>query len=160
MVRVKKRYLVVQIQFENANSRYAQEDIYYAIKDSINKLYGDFGSAAYTSNLVVKYLNPHTSIFFLQCLRDHYKHVRTAMTFVTVVAKNRCALTCLKVTATMKLAERFLLEFNVKAMNVLYGRCRTLGEKKQMLFYMEEFDIPTKKYTEELQTDVDVGGGG
>ena len=151
MVRVKKRYLVVKIQFdETKRSSYQQEDIYYSIRQSIRHLYGDFGDAIYSEKLVVKYLNPHTSIFFLQCLRDHYKQTRAAVSFVTVVNKQRCALTCLKAAATIKLAERFLLNYNIKGMGLMYSKCKTLGEKKKMVELMEEFSIPY----EDVNTDV------
>ena len=143
MVRVKKRYFVVQIQFDDTtNASYQQEDIYHALRQSITKLYGDFGEATYSQKLVVKYLNPYTSIFFLQCLRDHYKQTRVALSFVTVVNKQRCALTCLKVAATIKMAERFLLNMNVKGMGLLYNQCKTPGEKRRMAEVMEEFSIP------------------
>merc|ERR1712189_72009 len=103
-------------------------------------------AAVYAHKLVVKYLNPYTSVFFLQCLRDHYKQTRAAVSFVNVVNKQRCALTCLKVAATIKMAERFLLAYNIKGMNILYHGCKTTVEKRKMIELMEEFDIPTQQY--------------
>ena len=146
MVRIKKRYLVIRFEFLNSKSKRTidREDIFQAVKGTLKELYGDYGVAAYGPHLNVKYTNPHTSIFFLQCLRDHYKQIRACVTFVKVMQKELCVLTCLKVAATIKLAERFLLAYNIKAMNVLYKRCKTPMEKNNLLKLMKEFDVPVE----------------
>lgn len=146
MVRIKKRYLVIRFEFPNSKSKRTidREDIFQAVKRTLKELYGDYGVAAYGPHLNVKYTNPHTSIFFLQCLRDHYKEIRACVTFVKNMQKELCVLTCLKVAATMKLAERFLLAYNIKAMNILYTKCKTPTERNNMSKLMKDFDLPVE----------------
>lgn len=145
MVRSKNRYLVIRVQFdchESAkNAKTDDQSIYQAIRSSIQELFGSVGVGKFGMELETKYWNPFTGISFVKCQRDFYKEVRTAITFIKLINKHLCAVHCLYVAATIKSAEKFLLDYNTDKMNILLKKCKTPTEKKIILEKMEELDI-------------------
>ena len=143
MVRKKVRYLVTQIQYEDEkiDTSVTQDDIFHALHISVKELYGDYGVAVYTMKIWIKYTNPYTGIFFLQCPQDHHKEIRTSLTFVKLLKRKRCVLNCIYLAATIKSAERYLLDYNAEKMNIMYERCKTPQEKRDVLKFMKELNI-------------------
>ena len=143
MVRKKQRYLIGRLQYidDEINAAVTREDILYSIRESIKDLYGDYGVGAYSVLLFVCYSNPYTGVFFLQCPRDNHKQIRTCLTFVKMVRRVQCVMTCIHMTATIKSAEKYLLEYNKKKMKIVYEKCKTPQEKREVLQFMKEVNI-------------------
>ena len=134
MVRKKSRYLVAKIQYNDnkIDLNLDADTIKNAIRNTINELFGEYGMAAYAQGIFVKYCNPYTGIFFLRVDRDHHCHIRTCVSFVKMLRQRLCVLSCIHVTGTLKSAERFLLDYNTKEMQVMYDRCKTPIEKQKI----------------------------
>lgn len=145
MVRYKSRYFVVKVKY--ADDRWDlniyEKDIKEVIKTSVEELYGDYGIATYCNKMFVKYVNPYTQIFFVQCARDYHKEIRTAISFVKQLRSKFCTLTCIYMGATIKSAERFLLDYNTKTLQRLYANCKDPMEKRRLMQVMANKNIAT-----------------
>ncbi|EOA86891.1 RNA-binding protein pop5 [Exserohilum turcicum] len=101
MVRVKNRYLVVNLLYPepSAKSKTPLPDlvqmhsptpdalkpgfIVRMIRDGVEELFGDYGSGMVSSGLKVNYYSPSTSTAIIRCPRDHYEMVWAALTYTT-----------------------------------------------------------------------------
>jgi RNase P/RNase MRP subunit POP5 len=143
MVRKKNRYLVVKIRYEDdkIDVNLQQEDIKKCIKGMVKELYGDYGLSTFCSGMFVKYNNPYTGVFFLQVARDYHREVRTCVSFVKMLRQRLCVLSCIHVTATLKSAEKYLLDYNTRKMKFVYERCKNPVEKQKLLNIMQELGL-------------------
>ena len=134
MVRKKSRYLVAKIQYNDnkIDLNLDQDMIRNAIRNTVKELFGEYGMATFTQGMFVKYCNPYTGIFFLRVERDYHCHIRTCVSFIKELRQRLCVLSCIHVTGTLKSAERFLLDYNTKKMQVMYDRCKTPLEKQKI----------------------------
>ncbi|KAI5463109.1 Rpp14/Pop5 family-domain-containing protein [Mariannaea sp. PMI_226] len=127
MVRIKERYLLVNIIYPPDPVRAAKENLPQSvlqrqptverltpqallkgIKTEVASLFGDYGSGALATNLSVKYLSLATSTFILRCSRAHYQMVWSALTFMDHVPVNdgrQCIFRVTRVSGTIRKAE-------------------------------------------------------
>lgn len=135
MVRIKQRYLLVNILYPEASdtspaSKSAQPlpDIVYfrqptpddltpqllvrAIRESIALFYGDYGVGVASNGLAVKYLSNATSTVIVRCSREHFRLVWAALTWMTHLPKaskqtqaRPCIMRVVKVSGTIRKAE-------------------------------------------------------
>jgi len=109
MVRFKKRYFVVQFDYEKDISEPSHnkqnfkpralhnlkplhihdEDLVLAIKDIVEKIHGDFGRAAITPGLRAIYSNPETHLALIQCRHGPHLLVGSSLSFLTNVNKEK-----------------------------------------------------------------------
>ncbi|KAG8167903.1 hypothetical protein KVR01_003592 [Diaporthe batatas] len=129
MVRIKERYLLVDIVYPEAAQNQAKtglpdilvynqptanacnaRSIQYAIKAQVTDLFGDFGAGAVERSLRVKYLSNATSTCILQCSREHYRLVWAALTIMKHVPTKQgpglpCIFRVVRVSGTIKKVE-------------------------------------------------------
>ncbi|KAJ0115353.1 rpp14 family protein [Diaporthe amygdali] len=129
MVRIKERYLLVNIVYPEAVQDQAKaglpdlllynqptanacngRSIQYAIKAQITELFGDYGAGAVERSLRVKYLSNATSTCILQCSREHYRLVWAALTMMKHVPTKQgpglpCVFRVVRVSGTIKKVE-------------------------------------------------------
>ncbi|KAI9167175.1 Ribonuclease P/MRP protein subunit POP5 [Paramyrothecium foliicola] len=127
MVRIKERYLLVNILYPPASAKPAQSSVpdlivhhqptierltpqalLKAIRTEVSTLFGDYGAGAIDGRLSVKYLSLATSTFILKCSRAHYKLVWSALTFmdhVPVRDGRECIFRVVRVSGTIRKAE-------------------------------------------------------
>ena len=135
MVRLKVRYLVGKIQFEDGkvDINLKHWEIPYELEWSMQNLYGQYGVAVYLRGIGVKYVNPFTGMFFLKCKRDFHKQLHAALTSMTLFKKQRCNIQVLHMAATLKRAEQWLLNYNKKEMSRMYKESKTPLERQEIL---------------------------
>ena len=92
MVRLKHRYLIVQIIFEqaNANEKINMVDILNVLKDRFLELYGDVGFGTYAKSLALKYYNNEHNLFILRCTRDGEINVRLGLSCLQNIKQINC----------------------------------------------------------------------
>ncbi|KAL2282480.1 hypothetical protein FJTKL_10573 [Diaporthe vaccinii] len=129
MVRIKERYLLVDIVYPEAAQNQVKaglpdllvynqptanacnaRSIQYAIKAQITDLFGDYGAGAVERSLRVKYLSNATSTCILQCSREHYRLVWAALTMMKHVPTKQgpglpCIFRVVRVSGTIKKVE-------------------------------------------------------
>ncbi|KAH6895261.1 Rpp14/Pop5 family-domain-containing protein [Thelonectria olida] len=127
MVRIKERYLLVNIVYPPDPARAAKENLpdcllhhqptidkltpqalVKGIRAEAASLFGDYGAGAFASNLWVKYLSLATSTFILRCSRAHYQMLWSTLTFmdhVPVRDGRACIFRVVRVSGTIRKAE-------------------------------------------------------
>ncbi|KAL8296998.1 hypothetical protein RB601_003477 [Gaeumannomyces tritici] len=126
MVRIKERYLLVNILYPDAlkDSKPGEPDlavlhrpttndltpqaILRAVRAQVNSIFGDYGSGLIERGLQLKYLSNATSTFILRVHREHYRLVWAALTFMDrVPIKNGlpCTFRVIHVGGTMRKVE-------------------------------------------------------
>ncbi|KAH9891479.1 Rpp14 family protein [Xylariomycetidae sp. FL2044] len=126
MVRIKERYLLVNILYPNAlgsrpdlpdvvlvnqptTDQLTPQSLLRALRGEVASLFGDYGSGAIEAGKVsVKYLSHATSTFILRTSRESYRLVWSALTFmdsVPVRNGNPCTFRVVHVSGTMRKTE-------------------------------------------------------
>lgn len=132
MVRIKHRYLLVQILYPSSSTTKPKSDVpesilfhaptvsyitastlLYLLRTQISLLFGDYGSGVLAAGLSVKYFSSATSTAIIRCPRAHYRLAWAALTFVTELppakkgapSGERCVLRVLRVSGTIKKVE-------------------------------------------------------
>ncbi|VUC19969.1 unnamed protein product [Clonostachys rosea] len=129
MVRVKERYLLVNIIYPPEDSRAGNSSkpnlivqhqpttenltpgiLVRALKAQVASLFGDYGAGCLESDLSVKYLSLATSTVIIRCSRDHYQMLWSALTFMDRVPTKDgtgrpCIFRVVRVSGTIRKAE-------------------------------------------------------
>ncbi|KAL8837964.1 MAG: hypothetical protein Q9170_002336 [Blastenia crenularia] len=135
MVRIKNRYLLVNILYpkspqqhnkinrptavpDSIQFRWPTPDaltpqlLVKAIRDQILFMYGDYGYGISFTGLHVKYLSPATSTAIVRCSRANYELVWAALTFMTHLPQlpeqsilQPCVMQVVRVSGTVRKAE-------------------------------------------------------
>ncbi|OAA37437.1 Rpp14 family [Metarhizium rileyi] len=127
MVRIKERYLLVNIifppdvtsssaakvpdfvvQHQPTVERLTPQALLKAIRAEVGLLFGDYGLGALEGNLSVKYLSLATSTFILRCHRAHYRMLWSALTCMDRVPTKDgrpCIFRVVRVSGTIRKAE-------------------------------------------------------
>merc|ERR1711915_293916 len=87
-------------------------EIPYELEWTVQNLYGQYGVAVFLRTVNVRYANPYTGMFFLRCKRDFHQQIQAALTSMTLFKKQRCTIQIVHSAATLKRAEKWLLERN------------------------------------------------
>ena len=143
MVRKKQRYFVVEIFYEDdrVDFNLSKEDIFYAIRSSVQELYGDYGIGAFSLDVFVKYVNPYTKLFFLQAPREYQVEIRTCLSFIKMLRNYICVFNCIYVTATIKSAELFLLQRDKEKLHALYKNCNNVSDRAKIMECMKKLNV-------------------
>ncbi|KAM3424043.1 hypothetical protein BST61_g11406 [Cercospora zeina] len=133
MVRIKHRYLLVNILYPNEEKRNARnanktEDelpwavqfrspssdqfnggtMHKMIKNGVSELFGDYGAGKIAGSLQIKYCSSATSTAIVRVAREHYRLVWAALSFVTKLPKpldQPCVVQVVRVSGTIKKVE-------------------------------------------------------
>ncbi|RXG52427.1 hypothetical protein Avbf_08072 [Armadillidium vulgare] len=104
MVRVKRRYFVLQVKYPERPNHHAKYDnsLKKAVLKAVEKLYGEFGMAAFTNSYQFKYSNKETGVYY------------TCLPSITAIENERVSITTLHVAATLRHGHIFLkCEFRI-----------------------------------------------
>ena len=132
MVRLKHRYLLVQILYPSPSpdiaksttaadpvalyaptpQRITPSSLVYLIRNQVALLFGDYGSGVLAAGLAVKYFSNATSTVIVRCPRAHYRLAWAALTFTTELPADRkgtagqpCIFRVVRVSGTIKKVE-------------------------------------------------------
>ncbi len=133
MVRIKHRYLLVQILYPSSSavktpksevpesilfqaptaSHITASTLLYLLRTQISLLFGDYGSGVLAAGLSIRYFSNATSTAIVRCPRARYRLAWAALTFVTELpaAKKgasggeRCVMRVVRVSGTIKKVE-------------------------------------------------------
>ncbi|CAG8972181.1 hypothetical protein HYALB_00007323 [Hymenoscyphus albidus] len=148
MVRIKNRYLLVNILYpklESATSKTPIPDVVAfnqptsssldqnvllkAIRAQVLELFGDYGSGAVLDSLQIKYFSQATSTFILRVSRSHYQIAWAALSFMTkepVKNGKNCVFRVVRVSGTIRKAEE---EGIRRAKEIVIMARREMGEQ-------------------------------
>ncbi|XP_056408281.1 ribonuclease P/MRP protein subunit POP5 [Hyla sarda] len=135
-MRFKHRYLLCELLLEDPRwkQHISQGTVLYNVKETVARLHGDFGAAACSLGLSVKYLNAYTGIILLRCRKDVYHLLWSSLPFITSL-ENRgpryaCFINTLHVGGTIRICQKFLIRYNRKQLMLLLKNCTNPEEKE------------------------------
>ncbi|KAK9457611.1 ribonuclease P/MRP protein subunit [Dipodascopsis uninucleata] len=77
-----------------------------AIRDSINRNFGDLGAGLVRSSLNLRYYSKATSMGIVRVSRDHFRLVWAALTFINEIADQKVVVTVEHVSGTMRKCQK------------------------------------------------------
>jgi ribonuclease P/MRP protein subunit POP5 len=135
MVRIKHRYLLVQILYPSSTetaatsrksetpdsilfhaptaSHITSPTLLHLLRTQISLLFGDYGSGVLAAGLSIKYFSNATSTAIVRCPRAHYRLTWAALTFITelppaskgAAVGERCVFQVVRLSGTIKKVE-------------------------------------------------------
>lgn len=113
MVRLKTRYLVVEVSGARKLD-VKKEDVYYLIRESIGKSYGDLGSGLSQFAFQVLYYNTQTRLAVVRCAREMCKMVETSLVFVTDAHNQDISIRVARVCGSGRTCREYLLKYSLE----------------------------------------------
>lgn len=115
MVRVKHRYILFEVIYENQNSldiNVADRQVLHVVKTSLKHNFGDYGGGLVGHSLWLKYYSVETGSGIIRCHRDHQHLLQAALTLVTSVGSKACYIKTLHVSGTIQKCQLLLVKRN------------------------------------------------
>ncbi|RGP78454.1 rpp14 family [Fusarium longipes] len=159
MVRIKERYLLVNIVYPPDPAKAAKSNLpdsvlhhqptiekltpgalIKGIRAEVASLYGDYGSGA-LATCSVKYLSLATSTFILKCPRAHYQMLWSTLTFmdhVPVKDGRPCIFRVVRVSGTIRKAEEEAIR---QAKKLILAAKEDTGSKSSLSSLREKDEI-------------------
>ncbi|KAG8455810.1 hypothetical protein GDO86_001852 [Hymenochirus boettgeri] len=135
-MRFKSRYLLCELVLEDPRLRQniTHGTVLHNVREAVARTHGDFGFAACTVSLSVKYLNVYTGIILLRCRKDFYQILWSSLPFITSL-DNRgqrfpCFINTLHVGGTIRTCQKFLIKYNKNQLLQLLKNCTSTEEKE------------------------------
>ncbi|XP_028400743.1 ribonuclease P/MRP protein subunit POP5-like [Dendronephthya gigantea] len=134
MVRLKSRYLLMEIQFEDGlvDQSLTSGNVYHEIMRSVENTYGHYGFSCVKMTFKVKYVNPFTGVVFVKCSRDYFRMLWHAATFVKEINARQCSINTLHLSGTINSCQRFLIKHNKKQLQKMLAQSKTSAEKQKI----------------------------
>ncbi|KAG4073782.1 hypothetical protein HA402_001006 [Bradysia odoriphaga] len=136
MVRVKFRYVVVQIVPEDDNKKgglaFTDLSIAQCIIKNVQKYYGDVGVAAIRSGLKCKYCNEQTRIAIIRIKHRPHRFVTSILPLIAVVGDHLVKFRTLYNGATIMHCNKFIVNFQKQFLDQKMKNI-TMGQQKELL---------------------------
>uniref|UniRef100_A0A182S853 Ribonuclease P/MRP protein subunit POP5 n=1 Tax=Anopheles maculatus TaxID=74869 RepID=A0A182S853_9DIPT len=136
MVRVKHRYILVQIR---CNDRPSDESVaisssavYYQINTLVERYYGEFGSASMLQ-LNVLYFNAKTHLCIIQTRHGPHRFITSILPLITTAGSQVARFRTLYVGATLKQCHKFIIKYQQRYINKMIGDYRGEMQKQQLI---------------------------
>ncbi|XP_049293941.1 ribonuclease P/MRP protein subunit POP5 [Anopheles funestus] len=136
MVRVKHRYILVQIR---CNERPANEPIaisssslYWYIMDQVKRYYGEFGCASML-RLNVIYFNAKTHLCIIQSRHGPHRFITSILPLLTVAGSEVARYRTLYVGATVKQCQKFIIKYQQRYINKTIGEYKGVIQKQKLI---------------------------
>ncbi|XP_075710134.1 ribonuclease P/MRP protein subunit POP5 [Rhinoderma darwinii] len=134
-MRFKSRYFLCELVLEDPRwkQNISQGTVLYNVKETVARLHGDFGAAACSIGLSVKYLNAYTGIILLRCRKEFHQLLWSSLPFITSL-ENRgqryvCFINTLHIGGTIRTCQKFLIQYNRKQLALLLKNTTNPDEK-------------------------------
>ncbi|KAG7444771.1 uncharacterized protein BT62DRAFT_951818 [Guyanagaster necrorhizus] len=149
MVRFKNRWLLVELipvgEQQGNPTRLEAKQIWAALRESIQKHFGDVGWGSVSHSLTVKYFSPTTSICIIRVARDHHRVARGGVTLLDSIEGIRIVPYVIDISGTIKHAQLSAIEHNRKVIAQYRARAQTSAS------YQDSYDDYLEASTNEIQ---------
>ncbi|XP_058067319.1 uncharacterized protein LOC131216764 [Anopheles bellator] len=136
MVRVKHRYILVQIR---CNDRPESEPVSISsaalqsyIRERVEKFYGDFGVAS-LARLNVIYFNAKTHLCIVQTRHGAHRFITSILPLLTLADKESARYRTLYVGATLQQCHKYIVKYQQHYINKTIGSYRGLVQKQKLI---------------------------
>ncbi|KAJ6633858.1 NAD-dependent histone deacetylase sirtuin-1 [Pseudolycoriella hygida] len=136
MVRVKYRYIVVQIIPEDDNKKgglaFTDISIAQCIMKNVQKFYGDFGAATVRSGFKCKYCNEQTRIAIIRIKHRPHRYVTSVLPLITTIGDHLAKFRTLYNGATIMHCQKFIVNFQRNYLDQTMKNI-SVGQQKELL---------------------------
>ncbi|XP_074651488.1 ribonuclease P/MRP protein subunit POP5-like [Tubulanus polymorphus] len=135
MVRLKNRYLLCEIIYENENSvstSLTAFKILNCLKDAVLQIHGVYGGSLLKASISVKYFNEKTNIVLIRAARGSHKLLQSAMTFVQKIGDYSAFFNTIHIGGTIQSCQKFLMKYNKRQLKVLLALVSKKEERKKI----------------------------
>ncbi|XP_063769183.1 ribonuclease P/MRP protein subunit POP5 [Pseudophryne corroboree] len=135
IMRFKNRYFLCELVLEDPRWRQniTHGTVLHNVRVAVSKLHGDFGAAACSISLSVKYLNAYTGIILLRCRKAFHQILWSSLPFITSLENKGqrypCFINTLHLGGTIRTCQKKLIEYNRKQLGILLKNCTNTEEK-------------------------------
>ncbi|VIO90869.1 Rpp14 family protein [Brugia malayi] len=133
MVRLKNRYVLMDILFDEKGGIVTESAIYVALSKQIGILFGDYGMAAAKLSLSVKVFDAGTATTIIRISKEFAQRLLSAIPFVCTIDDIPVVLQVLFVGSSVRSCQRALLRINRRRLYSNYVAAKTYGEKKDVM---------------------------
>uniref|UniRef100_A0A182MN84 Ribonuclease P/MRP protein subunit POP5 n=1 Tax=Anopheles culicifacies TaxID=139723 RepID=A0A182MN84_9DIPT len=136
MVRVKHRYILMQIR---CNNRPASEPVVISsqtlrtyIDNQVERYYGEFATASMI-RLNVIYFNAKTHLCIIQTRHGPHRFITSILPLLTVAGSEIARYRTLYVGATLKQCQNFIVKYQQRYINKTIGEYRGVMQKQKLI---------------------------
>ncbi|KAM3724246.1 Acyl-CoA-binding domain-containing protein [Dirofilaria immitis] len=133
MVKLKNRYVLMDILFDEKGGIVTESAIYVALCKQIGILFGDYGMAAAKLSLNVKVFDAGTATTIVRISKEFAQRLLSAIPFVRSIDNIPVVLQVLFVGSSIRSCQRALLRINRKNLYSNYKAAKTDGERKDIM---------------------------
>ncbi|EFO19732.2 Rpp14 family protein [Loa loa] len=133
MVKLKNRYILMDILFDEKGDVVTESAIYVALCKQIGILFGDYGMAAAKLSLSVKVFDAGTATTIIRISKEFAQRLLSTIPFVCKIDAISVVLQVLFVGSSIRSCQRALLRINRKNLYSNYITAKTKGEKKDII---------------------------
>ena len=169
MARIKHRYILVEFVFSKVKAVYSinVHSLFAEIKQVVEYVHGKRGVSGILLGLNLKYINEYTKLALIRVRRDHHQDLLSSLPFIKQISARiqnsdsskyvnkpiQCFLKVIKVTGTIRSAQKFIIKRNETMKRVLLSQCTTDEEKQKLKLKFSEND--NQNDPSQLKTDTD-----
>nr|CAG4635155.1 EOG090X0GYO [Alona affinis] len=150
MVRFKNRYFTVEIVPEQCQGLYTEafplkdHEILRSVLTTTEQIHGEFGAAAVTNGLNVKYCNEHTRIAVIRARHGPHQLVASSLPFLSRIANKKVQIRGVYCGATMTKCFKFLQKYHREKLNEAFTSCKNQESKEKLTHIMSKINYMTK----------------
>lgn len=137
MVRVKYRYILVEIQTDQYKNRLKlplkESELKRAILDSVETLHGDYGIACIQAGFSIKMYNSATRLFIVRVYRKYHSLLGSSLPIITTVGKLRVGFRTLRLTGTIRSALKFVIQYDREKLTEIVNVLQATSEMQEEL---------------------------
>ncbi|XP_013107034.2 uncharacterized protein LOC106086779 [Stomoxys calcitrans] len=144
MVRIKNRYIVVQIIPKNAEQKvlYLKEQILAkCLLSHVQKYYGIYGLGLLEHGFRVKYCNERTKIAIFRCSHHSYRFVTSILPLIVSIGDVQAKFRTIYTGATIMQCNKFIIKHQQTYLDRMVGQIDSAKERQDMIKRVMEFDL-------------------
>ncbi|KAK3831772.1 MAG: hypothetical protein JOS17DRAFT_684277 [Linnemannia elongata] len=150
MVRFKNRYLLFEIVYADTPLGWtsipastslalpnatqpgeaADQNLLFALKDSIAENFGDYGAGLTQRPLTLKYFSPHTNVGILRISREEMHIVWGALTFINQLKGRPCIIKVIHTSGTIKKCQLTTIKYDRDRIMFLRNQAQLLKDSQ------------------------------
>ncbi|XP_058121440.1 ribonuclease P/MRP protein subunit POP5 [Anopheles ziemanni] len=136
MVRVKHRYILVQIKYDNRPKddapKVTSKSLSVYLRKQVSKYYGNYGAAT-VQRLLVMYFNAKTHLCIIRTRHGPHRFVTSVLPLLTQMDEHVFRFRTLYVGATVQQCQKFVVKYQQRYINRTIGYYQGMEQKQKMI---------------------------
>uniref|UniRef100_A0A0K0DX50 Ribonuclease P/MRP protein subunit POP5 n=1 Tax=Strongyloides stercoralis TaxID=6248 RepID=A0A0K0DX50_STRER len=132
MVKLKHRYFLIEVVFEDNFSKATQYDIIKEIKDKVLEMYGDYGLGTLNSTFGVSVSEIGKGLIVIKVGIESVNFLRGSLPFIVKAGKASCVLKILLEAASIRTINKKMVRINLDQLYDKLSNSKTIKEKMEI----------------------------